>query len=130
MGLRGDATEAEGPVTELRGRALMESRYGPLGCGAQLLTVGGVEYTLAELLYHMGLNFEDARGIDLLTVSFEHYVVRYYDGQTSASSRTSSMPDFIFWAKHAHTSPNGSVRMLSIPCSLGIGCSLGNSRVW
>ncbi len=59
----------------------MESRYGPLGCGAQLLTVGGVEYTLAELLYHMGLNFEDARGIDLLTVSFERYVVRYYDGQ-------------------------------------------------
>ena len=59
----------------------MESRYGPLGCGAQLLTVGGVEYTLDELLFHMGLNFEDARGIDILTLAVEHYVVRYYDGQ-------------------------------------------------
>ena len=68
-------------MVELRGRALMESRYGPLGGGAQLLTIGGVEYSLAELLYHMGLNFEDTRGIDLLILSAEHYVVRYYDGQ-------------------------------------------------
>ncbi|HEX2712321.1 MAG TPA: hypothetical protein VHM88_08870 [Candidatus Acidoferrales bacterium] len=68
-------------MTEPRGRALMESRYGPLGCGARALTVGGVEYTLDELLFHMGLNFEDARGIDILTLGVEHYVVRYYDGQ-------------------------------------------------
>lgn len=59
----------------------MENRYGPLGSGAQLLTIGSVEYTLAELLFHMGLNFEDARGIDVLILSAEHYVVRYYDGQ-------------------------------------------------
>lgn len=59
----------------------MESRYGPLGCGAQVLTIGGVDYTLAELLFHMGLDFEDSRGIDLIPVSVEHYVVRYYDGQ-------------------------------------------------
>lgn len=68
-------------MAELRGRALMESRYGPLGCGAQVLTIQGVNYTLEELLFHMGLNFEDARGIDILTVSAAHYVVRYYDGQ-------------------------------------------------
>jgi hypothetical protein len=59
----------------------MESRYGPLGSGAQLLTLRSVEYTLAELLFHMGLNFEDSRGIDVITVSMNHYAVRYYDGQ-------------------------------------------------
>jgi len=40
-----------------------------------------VDYTLAELLFHMGLDFEDSRGIDLIAVSVNHYVVRYYDGQ-------------------------------------------------
>ncbi len=68
-------------MAELRGRALMESRYGPLGCGAQVLAIGSVDYTLAELLFHMGLDFEDSRGIDLIAVSVNHYVVRYYDGQ-------------------------------------------------
>ncbi len=68
-------------MAELRGRALMESRYGPLGRGAQVLAIGSVDYTLAELLFHMGLDFEDSRGIDLITVSVNHYVVRYYDGQ-------------------------------------------------
>src|SRR5437660_8867242 len=68
-------------MAELRGRALMESRYGPLGCGAQVLAIGSVDYTLAELLFHMGLDFEDSRGIDLIAVAVNHYVVRYYDGQ-------------------------------------------------
>src|SRR5437879_5997118 len=68
-------------MAELRGRALMESRYGPLGCGAQVLAIGSVDYTLAGLLFHMGLDFEDSRGIDLIAVSVNHYVVRYYDGQ-------------------------------------------------
>jgi len=108
----------------------MESHYGPLGCGAQLLTVGGVEYTLAELLYHMGLNFEDARGIDLLTVSFERYVVRYYDGQDQRIVAHEFDAEFHFLVRRAHTSPSGSARTPSIPCSVGIGCSLRNSRVW
>jgi hypothetical protein len=65
----------------LRGRALIEQRYGPLWSGRQLITVNGVEYDLAALLFHMGLNFEDSRGIDVLAVSAECYVVRYYDGE-------------------------------------------------
>ena len=59
----------------------MESRYGPLGCGRQSLTIVEVEYSLPELLLRMGLNFEDSRAIDVLALSEGHYVVRYYDGQ-------------------------------------------------
>lgn len=68
-------------MAELRGRALIESRYGPLGSGAQSLTVGGTEYTLPELLLRLGLYFDDSRPIDGLRTSEGRYVVRYYDGQ-------------------------------------------------
>ena len=68
-------------MAELRGRALIESRFGPLGSGKQLLTIDGAEYDLAALLFRMGLNFEDSRGIDMLEVSAGLYVVRYYDGE-------------------------------------------------
>ena len=59
----------------------MESRYGPLGSGAQNMVIGGAEYDMPTLLVRMGLNFEDARGIDMLEVSSGRYVVRYYDGE-------------------------------------------------
>lgn len=68
-------------MEELRGRALMESRYGPLWSGHQAVTVNGVEYDMAALLFHMGLNFEDSRSIDAREVSPGRYVVRYYDGE-------------------------------------------------
>ena len=67
-------------MTELRGRALIESRFGPVGHGCQRLAVKGRDYTLDELLFCLGLNFEDSRGIDLVMLSENHYVVRYYDG--------------------------------------------------
>ena len=35
---------------ELRGRALIESRFGKLGCGAQRLLLRGVEYEIDGLL--------------------------------------------------------------------------------
>jgi len=68
-------------VTELRGRALIESRFGRLFSGSQSLVINGEEYDMAALLLHMGLDFEDSRSIDLQTVSEGHYVVRYYDGE-------------------------------------------------
>jgi hypothetical protein len=68
-------------MDELRGRALIEARYGPLWSGSQAVTVNGAEYDLAALLFHMGLNFEDSRGIDALELSPGRYVVRYYDGE-------------------------------------------------
>jgi len=64
-----------------RGRALIESRYGQLGSGSQAICIGGAEYDMAALLVKLGLNFEDARGIDLQEISVGRYVVRYYDGE-------------------------------------------------
>jgi hypothetical protein len=65
----------------LRGRALIESRYGPLGSGAQSLTIHGVEYQLADLMSQMGLGFDDSRAIDVLTLPDGRHVIRYYDAQ-------------------------------------------------
>ncbi len=68
-------------MAELRGRALIESRYGPLWSGRRTVTVDGTEYDIAALTFHLGLNFEDARTIDVLEVSVGRFVVRYYDGE-------------------------------------------------
>ncbi len=45
------------------------------------MTVAGADYDLAALMFHMGLNFEDSRAMDVLEVSVGRYVVRYYDGE-------------------------------------------------
>lgn len=68
-------------MDDLRGRTLMENRYGPLGTGAQYLAIKGAMYSVAELLQCMGLNFDDSRAIDVLTLAEGHYAIRYYDGQ-------------------------------------------------
>lgn len=68
-------------MDELRGRALMESRYGPLGSGGQTLTINGVIYSLSELLVRLGLDFGDSRPIDVVTLSDGRYVVRYFDAE-------------------------------------------------
>jgi hypothetical protein len=67
-------------MTELRGRALIEARYGPIGAGAQTMSIAGTEYTIGEVLFRLGLNFDDSKPIDLLTLE-NRYVVRYCDGQ-------------------------------------------------
>jgi len=68
-------------MSELKGRALFESRYGPLGSGAQSLTIRGVEYPLAALLARLGLDFGDSCAIDALPLADGHYVVRYFDAE-------------------------------------------------
>jgi hypothetical protein len=68
-------------MAELRGRALIESRYGLLWSGRQAVTVEGADYDLDTLMFRMGLNFDDSRAIDVLEVSVGRYVVRYYDGE-------------------------------------------------
>ena len=68
---------------ELKGRALIEQRFGPLGCGERSLAVDGARYQLSDLLFRMGLNFDDAKPIDALTLAPGHFVVRYFDGQDS-----------------------------------------------
>jgi hypothetical protein len=68
-------------MAELKGTELIESRYGPLGSGAQSLTIKDAIYSASDLLVCMGLNFDDSRAIDALTLPDGRYVFRYYDGQ-------------------------------------------------
>jgi hypothetical protein len=67
-------------MAELHGRALMEARFGPLGCGEQRLRLEGAEYDVTALLAQLGLEFDDAKPIDALAVD-GHFVVRYFDAQ-------------------------------------------------
>ncbi len=66
---------------EPRGRALIEGRYGQLGCGEARLRLGGAECSVDELLTRMGLRFDDCRPIDVQELAEGRYVVRYLDGQ-------------------------------------------------
>ncbi len=68
-------------MAELSGRALMESRFGPLGSGVQNLNINGADYTLAELMVRMGLYFDDRWTIDALALPHGKYVIRYFDSQ-------------------------------------------------
>jgi|SRR5713226_3463982 hypothetical protein len=68
-------------MAELKGTALIESRYGPLGGGGQTLTIKDAVYSVSDLLVRMGLNFDDSRAIDALALPNGSYVFRYYDGQ-------------------------------------------------
>jgi hypothetical protein len=68
-------------MSELRGRALIESRFGKLGSGQKSVRIGDEEYDLETLLVRMDLNFEDSWPIDVQTLSENCFCVRYYDGQ-------------------------------------------------
>ena len=68
-------------MSELHGRALIESRFGRLGKGLDTVVVNGAEYDLDTLLAHMDLKLEDTWAIDVIVVSENLYCVRYYDGQ-------------------------------------------------
>jgi hypothetical protein len=65
---------------ELHGRALIEDRFGPLGCGEQALLIGGATYDVPSLLEQLGVEFDDLKAIDVQMVE-DHYVVRYFDAQ-------------------------------------------------
>jgi hypothetical protein len=68
-------------MAALKGTAVIESRYGPLGSGAQSLKIKDAIYSVSDLLVRMGLNFDDSRPIDALELPDGRYVFRYYDGQ-------------------------------------------------
>jgi hypothetical protein len=68
-------------MTGEKDTALIESRYGPLGSGAQSLKIRDAVYSVSDLLVRMALNFDDSRAIDARELSEERYVFRYYDGQ-------------------------------------------------
>lgn len=95
-------------MSELKGRALMESRYGPLWSGGQVITVDGTEYDLDALTYHMGLNFEDSRAIDVSECLPGDMSSAITMGMTSALWPMSLTPVSAFSAKYARTSLSGS----------------------
>ena len=68
-------------MENLAGRALMEQRFGPLGCGQRSLAVNGRNYELRELLIQIGAEFDDAKPIDAQTIGNGHYVLRYFDAE-------------------------------------------------
>src|SRR5512142_2509510 len=68
-------------MTDGKGRDIIEARFGPLGSGTQSLAIGGETLEIYEVLHRMGLDFDDAKPIDLIVVSENRYAVRYYDGQ-------------------------------------------------
>ncbi len=68
-------------MTDGRGRSIIESRFGMLGCGGQSLTIAGEPLGMDEVLHRIGLDFDDAKPIDLLAVAENRYAVRYYDNQ-------------------------------------------------
>ena len=68
-------------MPELHGRALIESRFGRLGKGLDLLVINDAEYDLDTLLARMDLKLEDTWPIDAVVVSENLFCVRYYDGQ-------------------------------------------------
>jgi hypothetical protein len=67
-------------MPELHGRALMEARFGPLGAGAQRISIAGIEYDIPTLLSQIGAQFDDAKPVDVLQLP-DRYVVRYLDAQ-------------------------------------------------
>jgi hypothetical protein len=58
----------------------MEARFGPLGAGAQRMAIAGIDYDLRGLLSQIGVEFDDAKPIDVLQLP-DRYVIRYLDAQ-------------------------------------------------
>ena len=68
-------------MSELRGRELIEQRFGKLGTGQISVMIGDAEYDVETALARLDLVLEDSWRIDIQAVSDGHFCVRYYDGQ-------------------------------------------------
>ena len=68
-------------MSELRGRALMEQRFGKLGTGKATVMIGDAEYDLETALARLDLAMEDTWPMDILETAEGNFCVRYYDGQ-------------------------------------------------
>jgi len=86
-------------MSDLRGRALIESRFGKLGSGRDSVVIGDEEYDLSTLLARMDLNFEDSWPSDVQVVSEGHFCVRYYDGQDQRIVAHEFDASFVFIAE-------------------------------
>jgi len=86
-------------MSELRGRPLIESRFGKLGSGRDSVVIGDAEYDLETLLARLDLAFEDSWPIDIQVVSEAHFCVRYYDGQDQRVVAHEFDANFVFVAE-------------------------------
>src|SRR5260370_17759173 len=92
-------------MSELRGRALIENRFGKLGSGQDSIVIWDEEYDLPTLLAHMDLAFEDSWPIDIQALSENRFCVRYYDGQDQRIVAHEFDASFVFIAEtRAHIS--------------------------
>ncbi len=63
-------------------RRALETRYGVLGSGRQILLIAGRPYALPEVMLALGLAFEDTRVIDAGELGQGLYVIRFFDWET------------------------------------------------
>jgi hypothetical protein len=68
-------------MSELRGRALIEHRFGKLGSGQSSVMIGDAEYDLETALARLDLAMEDSWPMDIQKTAEGNFCVRYYDGQ-------------------------------------------------
>ncbi|MBZ5628850.1 MAG: hypothetical protein LAO06_08285 [Acidobacteriia bacterium] len=87
-------------MAELRGRALIEERFGKLGSGKETVLIGDAEYDIGTALARLDLAMEDSWPIDIQKVSEGHFCVRYYDGQDQRIVAHEFDADFNFIAEH------------------------------
>jgi len=86
-------------MSDLRGRPLIENRFGKLGSGQDSVVIGDAEYDLPTLLTRLDLAFEDSWPIDIQIVSEGHFCVRYYDGQDQRIVAHEFDASFVFIAE-------------------------------
>ncbi len=86
-------------MSDLRGRLLIETRFGKLGSGQRSVVIGDAEYDLPTLLARLDLAFEDSWPIDIQVVAEERFCVRYYDGQDQRVVAHEFDASFVFLAE-------------------------------
>lgn len=91
------AEEPVAPQARLRetSREWVEMTFGPLGSGAQEITIGGETLTGRDLLSRMAIWGEDVDAIDLVTVEEgRRWAVRFFDGEDRRVVVLQFSPDF------------------------------------
>jgi len=62
-------------------REAFEARFGVLGAGSRLLTVGDRTFTLTDLMERLGLAAEGCRSIDARELGGDRFVIRFLDSE-------------------------------------------------
>ncbi|MGB9105915.1 MAG: hypothetical protein WCC59_14225 [Terriglobales bacterium] len=87
-------------MSDLRGRALMEQRFGKLGTGKAAVMIGDAEYDLETALARLDLAMEDTWPMDIQETAEGNFCVRYYDGQDQRIVAQEFTADFVLIAEY------------------------------